>query len=668
MRRWLLALPLTLALASGAQAAPAWDRADLDTTCAPCRDFYRFASGGWLDRTKMPAGYGEYGSFDALSVHNEEVLRGLLEKASANPSAAPGSDERRVGDYYATCLDSVRAEREGLEPLRTELTGIEGIASTRDLMAQIGWLHAGGVRSGFAFGAGPDPRRSSLTIASTGQGGLGLPDRDYYFRADTASQALRAAYVEHVARILKLLGRPDPAAEAAAVMALETRLAEASMTNVQRRDPRATYHKVPLDSLRAWTPGVAWDDYFARRAMRAPDSINVMQPVFLKAFSGALASVPLADWRAYLRWQMVHANAGMLSQAFVDEDFAFRRRLTGATELRPRWKRCIAATDGDLGDLLGRMYVRDNFPPKARERALAMVKRLEAALGDRIAGLGWMSDSTRLAAKVKLAAFGEKIGYPDTWKDYAGVKIGRDSWLTNSRATTRWEIERSIRKIGGPVDKREWGMSPPTVNAFYSPPFNTINFPAGILQAPFYDPSWDDALNYGAIGAVIGHEMTHGFDDRGRQYDADGNLRDWWTAGDASRYRERAERVTAQFDAIVVLDSLHVNGRLTLGENIADLGGLAVAYAAFQKAQLGQPRRIIDGFTPEQRFFLSWARVWRTLQSDPSLRTQVANDPHSPPAARVNGPFSNLEEFAKAWGCKAGDPMVRKPADRIAIW
>jgi putative endopeptidase len=402
--------------------------------------------------------------------------------------------------------------------------------------------------------------------------------------------------------------------------------------------------------------------------MRAPDSIDVMQPDFFRALAGRMRATPLADWQAYLRWMVVRDASPMLTQAFVDEDFSWRKRLTGATELLPRWKRCVGATDGDLGDLLGREYVRGRFTPQARERALAMVKHLEAALNERIGTLTWMSDTTQRAARVKLDAFAEKIGYPDKWKDYAGVPIVRTSWLANRQATTRWELARDIARLGKPVDKHEWSMSPPTVNAYYSSSFNSINFPAGILQPPFYDPNWDDALNYGAIGAVIGHEMTHGFDDRGRQFDADGNMRDWWTDADANRYKERADKVAAQFDGYTVLDSVRLNGRVTLGENIADLGGLAVAYAAFQKATAGQPRVQRDGLWPEQRFFLAWARVWRTLDTPEQLRTQVETDPHSPAQWRVNGPLSNLDEFAKAFGCGEGDPMVRRAEARARIW
>ena len=663
-----LAIAVPLASAAHAAERSFWNRADMDTTCAPCRDFYQFAEGGWLKHTPMPAGYSSYGGFEELGDRNEAVLRAILERAAADKSAKPGSDVRRIGDYYAACLDSAQAERAGFEPLKADLEGIDGLTTPAGLAAELGWLHANGTGGGFGFGGAPDARRSTLTIAIAAQGGLGMPERDYYFKTDSASVALRAEYVAHVGRLFALIGRPDPFGEAARVLALEAQLAQASMTRQQRRDPRAVYHKVPLDTLRAWTPGFDWDAYFGRRAMRAPDSVNVMQPDFFRAFAARVTATALADWQAYLRWHVLRGASPLLSQAFVDEDFSWRKRLTGASEMLPRWKRCIAATDGDLGDLLGREFVKQKFPPAARARALAMVDRLEEALGERIDVLEWMSDTTKAAAHVKLKAFADKIGYPDKWKDYAGVPIVRSSWFANRAATNRWETARNVARIGQPVDKGEWAMSAPTVNAFYSATFNSINFPAGILQPPFYDPEWDDALNYGAMGAVFGHEMTHGFDDRGRQYDADGNLRDWWTASDAARYKARADKVADQFDAYTVNDTLHLNGRVTLGENIADLGGLAVAYAAFEKAIAGKPRVMRDGFTPEQRFFLAWARVWRTLETPEDLATLVATDPHSPAMWRVNGPYSNLEEFARAWGCKEGDPMVRKQELRARIW
>jgi putative endopeptidase len=666
-----LASVLLVALAStaGAAGGPNWNRADMDTTCSPCRDFYRYAEGHWLTTTPMPPGYTEYDGFQELADRNEAVLHDILEHdATTAANAKPGSDERRLGDYYGACMDSVAAEKAGLTPVQPYLAAIDAMGSTPEVAAQLGWMHASGLRGGFGFAPGPDPRRSDLTIANVAQGGLGMPERDYYLKQDSTSQALRTEYEAHIERLFRMIGRPDPRGEAQRVVALEHQFAQASMTRAQRRDPHAVYHKVPLDTLQSWSPEFPWKAYFQKRQMRAPDSVNVLQPDFFRALGARFRDTPLPDWQAYLRWMLLRDASPLLSKAYVDEDFSWRRRLSGATEMLPRWKRCIAATDGDLGDLLGREFVRRRFSPEAKQRALTMVKHLEETLGDRIGNLAWMSDTTQRAAKVKLDAFAEKIGYPDTWKDYKGVAIARTSWLANRLACDRWDVARQTAKIGGPVDKGEWSMSAPTVNAFYAAPFNSINFPAGILQPPFYDPQWDDALNYGAIGAVIGHEMTHGFDDRGRQFDAQGNLRDWWTGADANRYKDRADRVADQFTGYAVLDTVHLNGRATLGENIADLGGLAVAYAAFEKATAGQPRVQRDGLWPEQRFFLAWARVWRTLQKPEDLRTQVETDPHSPAMWRVNGPLSNLDEFAKAFGCHDGDPMVRNAEQRARIW
>ncbi len=531
-------------------------------------------------------------------------------------------------------------------------------------------LHAAGIPALFSFQSRQDPKHSEQVIAVAGQGGIGLPDRDYYLREDSASVETRARYAAHIARTFELLGTAAaPAREAAGrILALETALARASMTNVERRDPRAVYNKMAVDSLRRLAPRFDWDRYLAGRGLPALDSINVTQPRFVHAVDSLVAAVPLADWKTYLRWKVADAAAPDLSRPFVEENFAFERVLTGADAMLPRWKRCLRSIDADLGDVLGRAYVAEQFPPEARARALRMVDNLEAALGERIAGLEWMGPETRRRALEKLQAFEDKIGYPNTWRDYAGVTLTRTTHFANRASARAWEVRRNLNKIGRPVDRGEWSMSAPTVNAFYSSSLNSINFPAGILQPPFFDPSWDDAMNYGAIGAVIGHEMSHGFDDRGRQFDAKGNLRDWWTEEDATRYKERAQKVVAQFDGYTVLDSLHLNGKLTLGENIADLGGIAVAYYALQKAQAGQAVAPIDGFTPEQRFFLSWAQVWREAVRPASMRTQVQTDPHSPGMWRVNGPLSNLPEFARAFGCRDGDAMVRPAELRAQIW
>lgn len=652
------------------RATPALERSNLDTTCAPCRDFYRFANGGWLRRTSIPAAYASWGSFDELQAANEVTLHTILESARGDHSAAAGSDDARLGLYYGTCMDSLAAEAAGLKPIEPLMLAVDGMRSKAEIAPQVAWLHAHGVPALFGFRAAQDPKRSERVIAFASQGGLGLPDRDFYTREDSTARALRVRYVAHVARSFELLGRPTASAgtEAEQVMALETALARASMTNVMRRDPHATFHKMPLDSLRALCPGLDWDAYLSPSAPPF-DSLNVTQPGFFHALDSLVANVPLPVWQAYLRWKVADDAAPTLTRAFAEEDFSFQRLLTGAEALQPRWKRCLRWTDEDLGELLGRVYVRQHFTPEARERALRMVTRLETALGERIRALDWMGPETRARATEKLQSFANKIGYPDRWRDYAGVELQSGSLYANRLESRGWEARRNLAKIGRPVDRGEWNMTPPTVNAYYSSSLNSINFPAGILQPPFYDPSWDDAMNYGGIGAVIGHEMTHGFDDRGRQFDANGNLRDWWTPSDAERYRRRADLVAAQFDGFTVLDTLHVNGRLTLGENIADLGGIAVAYAALERELAGKPRpRPVDGFTAEQRFFLSWAQVWRNLDRDEALRTQVLTDPHSPPSWRVNGPFSNLPEFARAFGCHTGDAMVRPDSVRARIW
>lgn len=657
----LAALAPTVALAAG------FDRADMDTTCSPCRDFDRFANGGWADRTTIPPTESTVGSFTQLSEGNREFLRASLERLSRIRRARTSSEQLLV-DHWASCMDSAAAEKAGLAPLQPSLDGIASMRSASDIARQLGWLHAHVVPAGFTAFPGPDARNSDLTIFNLSQGGLGLPDRDFYTRSDSASVALRSAYRGHVERILALGGSGAAAADAERVVAIETALAEASMNNVQRRDPNATYNKVPFDTLRAWTPGFDWNAYAAARAMRLPDSVNVSQPQFYRALAGLLTSRPVGDWSTYLRWRVLAQGAPMLSQAFVDLDFRFQQLLSGQQQLQPRWKRCLRMVDEDLGDALGQMFVAERFPPAAKAKAQKLVDDVESALGARLLQLDWMSAPTQQAALAKLDAIRDFIGYPDSWRDYKGLALKSSDLVGNRTAAQGWELARLMARIGGPVDKTEWRMSAPTVNAFYSGAVNSINFPAGILQPPFFSAEWDDAANLGAIGAVIGHEITHGFDDRGRQFDARGNLRDWWQKEDADRYKERAQKVVEQFDAFTVAPGVHVNGRLTLGENIADLGGLAIAYSALQRAQAGRPGKSIDGWTPEQRFFLAYARVWRRLMRPEALVNMVRTNPHSPATFRVNGPLSNLEEFAKAFGCRSGDPMVNAPEKRARIW
>ncbi len=653
-------------------AEPIFDPAAFDTTCSPCRDFDQYANGGWEKTAKIPPAYASYGSFTELADRNQQVLLGILEKAAADRSAKPGSDTGKLGAYYSACMDSAAAEKAGLEPLQPLLSAIDAMKDKRELANEVAWLHSHGVRGAlFIFGGRQDFKNADRMIATAGQGGIGMPERDYYFRPDSASAALRDRYVAHVARMFELAGTPASQAKTAAghVFVIETALAKASITAVQRRNPEANYHFLPLDSLEAMTPSFDWATYLSKRMVKV-DSLDVSQPGFFRDLETTITTTPLADWQDYLRWKVLDDAASTLTQAFAEEDFAWTSALTGVQAMQPRWKRCLRATDQDLGDLLAKQYVKERFSPAAKERALRMVKNIEAALDERIGELDWMTPATREAARKKLSAFGNKIGYPDKWRPYDKVEVTRDSYFANRLSAQTAEIARQTAKIGKPTDRGEWRMTAPTVNAFYSPTMNTINFPAGILQPPFYDDSWDDAVNYGGIGAVIGHEMTHGFDDQGRKFDPNGNLRNWWTAEDAKNYGARSDKVAEQYSSYTVLDTLHLNGRLTLGENTADIGGLAIAYAALEKDLASRKTRpgLIDGFTPEQRFFLAYARIWRRVERDAALRRQVLTNPHSPSHWRVNGPLSDLDEFAKAFHCKEGDAMVRDAALRARIW
>ena len=670
---------LAAALACGAVTAlPAQgvhhglDPANLDTTCAPCQDFYRYANGGWLARTSLPPEYASYGSFTELVERNNETLHRIADRLAAAAPSTPKTTDGKLGAFYASCMDSSAIERAGAGPLQAELGRIAAIKSTGELVSAVARLHGSGREALFNFGGTPDFKNSTMTIASTSQGGLGLPDRDYYVRSDSTATALRAAYLRYVSATLQLLGDQPVAADSTAqrVLALETALARASLTRVERRDPSANYHKMPLAAADSITPHVTWASFLRDAGAPKTDAINVGQPRFFHAVDSLLTAVPLADWRAYLRWHLVRQSAQWLSRPFVNESFRFQSALTGVKEQQPRWKRCLQAANFLMGDAIGQAYVKETFGPDARRRALQMVDNLISALDDRLHTLEWMGDSTRAQALTKLRAIRKKIGYPDKWRDYSTLVVDRGPFLGNVLRAQAFATRRNLDRIGKPVERDEWRMTTPTVNASYNPSLNDITFPAGILQPPFFDPAADDAVNYGGMGAVIGHEMTHGFDDQGRQFDAVGNLRDWWTADDAERFKGRAGLVVQQFDSYTVVDSAtHVNGRLTLGEDIADLGGLKVAYAAFQRSLAGLARPPdIDGLTPEQRFFLAWAQIWRAKATDQSLRNQVTVDPHAPARWRVMGPLSNLPEFARAFHCQAGDPMVRPDSLRAQIW
>jgi len=645
--------------------------ADLDTTCSPCRDFFQYATGGWLARTSIPAAYPAWSSFDELRDRNEAVLLRVLTAAASDTSAPQGSSTRKLGLFYATCMDSVRADADGALPLEPELDRINAIASRADLVAAVARLHRAGVSALFGFRADQDAKQSTQVIAIASQGGLGMPDRDHYTKTDTASVRLRQAYRDHQVRLLELLGEPAAVAQAGArtSLTIETALATASMTRVELRDPNATYHRMTLAELEGLAPAFAWSEYFRTAGPITVSVLNVAQPRFFREVNRLVTEVPLADWRVYLRARLASWAAPWLGSRFDAESFRFRQVLTGVTEQLPRWKRCLARADGSMGHALGQTYVEQTFSPEAKARALAMVDHLKAVLRDRLTSLEWMSDTTRRQALAKLDAFRTKIGYPDVWRDYAGLVIEPGPFLANLRRATEFETARRNATIGGPVDRAEWQMTPPIVNAYYSPTMNEIVFPAGILQPPFFDPGADDALNYGGMGAVIGHEMTHGFDDRGRQYDADGNLRDWWTPEDGARFQARARLVERQFSGYVAVDSTHVNGNLTLGENIADLGGVMIAYQALQHSLAGKPAPPnIDGFTAQQRFFLAWARIWRNKRRPEYAHLLATTDTHSPGRWRANGPVANIPEFARAFGCRNGDPMVRADSVRAQIW
>ena len=649
-----------------------FDLANLDRSVNPCDDFFKFAGGGWVKSHPIPAAYPRWGTFDQLRDSNEEVLHQILEKAAADKSAAPGSNLQKIGDFYVSCMNEPAIEAAGAKPLDAEFQRIADLKNSSDFQAEVARLQRAGVPVLFRFSSAQDYKDSTQVIADARQGGLGLPDRDYYTKDDEKSQKLRAGYVQHVTNMFKLLGDSDAtaAAEAKTVMDIETSLAKASMTRVQTRDPDATYHKTQLADLAAMTPHFAWAAFIDEVGSPRVSAINVAQPDFFKEMDAAVSSVPLADWKTYLRWHVIHNAAASLSSKFVDENFNFYgRTLQGTTELLPRWRRCVQFTDQQLGEALGQYYVERAFPPEAKAKAQAMVRNLMAALRDDLATLDWMSPETRKQAIVKLDAIQIKIGYPDKWRDYSSYSVDRDHYLENVRRGRTFAEAYDVAKIGKPVDRTEWGMTPPTVNAYYSSSMNEIVFPAGILQPPFYDPNRDEAMNYGGIGAVIGHEMTHGFDDEGAKFDAQGNLKNWWTPEDLKNFKARGDCIEKQFDSFEVEPGLHENGKLVEGESIADLGGLTIAHAAFEKSLEGKPAPpAIDGFTPDQRFFLAFAQIWAGSFRPEYGRMIVATNPHPLNNFRANGPVSNMPSFAKAWGCKADSPMVRSEALRCRIW
>ncbi|MCU1299167.1 MAG: endothelin-converting enzyme [Acidobacteriaceae bacterium] len=642
------------------------DLRDMDTTADPCTDFFTYSCGGWLKQNPIPQDQTSWSLYSKLEDDNKLVLRDILEMAS-RPGANRGSSQQKIGDYYAGCMDEGTINSAGLKPLKADFDKITAIRSKQDLAEVAAAIADDDVL--FSFGSDQDFKDSSQVIAEAGQGGLGLPDRDYYLKDDAKSKELLKAYVAHLQKTFELLGdKPEvAAAEAQAVTRIDTALAKGSLTRVELRDPQKLYHKMSREDLQKLSPSFHWDAYFTKVGIGSVQSLNVAMPDFFKAMNTELDKEDLNSWKTYLRWHLIHANAPYLSSAFVDENFAFYgKTLRGAEQLEPRWKRCVGYVDGDIGEALGQVYVERTFSPEAKQRALKIVKQIEAAMQRDIESLPWMTEGTKQQALVKLHAVANKIGYPDKWRDYSALQIVPGDEMGNVLRARRFEFDRQLTKIGKPVDRGEWGMTPPTVNAYYNPQMNDINFPAGVLQPPLFSAHSDDAPNYGDTGGTIGHELTHGFDDEGRQFDSLGNLRDWWTPEDAKQFEQRASCISDLYSNYVIVDDIKINGKLTLGEDVADLGGLTLAYMAWQDETKGQKLEPLEGLTPEQRFFIAYGQSWCGNTRDETKRLRATVDPHSPEKYRANGVVSNMPEFQEAFHCKAGAPMVRQ--NRCKVW
>ena len=651
-------------------AFKAIDPANMDTTVRPQDDFYHYANGMWIKNNPIPGSEVRWGAFNVLQDNSYKKLKVLLEEASA-ANAKKGTNEQKVGDFFATAMDSAAIEKQGLSTLTDELNLVSGIKTKDDVLAVAAQLQRKALAPMFTFYVYQDQKNSSAYIPYVDQGGLTLPDRDYYVNNDARSKEIRTAFVSHLEKMFTLMGDEANAAKANAqtIVRLETRLAKASKTRVELRDPQANYNKMTVAEVNKITPNIDWAKHFDRLKLSKSESFIVGQPKFLAELDKMIATENIDAWKTYLRWHLVASLADNLNNAFVQESFSFNGKvMNGAKEMKPRWKRVLGDIDNAMGEALGEVYVKKYFSDDAKKRCLEMVNNMQAVYRERIQKLDWMTDSTKTQAIAKLDVFITKIGYPDKFKDYSKLEIDRSSYARNVLKANEFAFDQMINKLGKPVDKTEWGMSPYTVNAYYNPTINEIVFPAGILQFPFFDPQADDAVNYGGIGAVIGHEMTHGFDDQGCQYDKEGNLKNWWTPTDEKRFKEKTTVLVNQYNAYTVLDTVHVNGELTLGENIADLGGISIAYDAFKRTAQGKANEKIDGFTADQRFFFGWAQVWRQNITKENLMQRIITDPHSPGQYRSNGPLSNMVEFYEAFGVKEGDKMWRPEAERLKVW
>ncbi len=646
------------------------DPANLDLSVKPGDNFYLYANGNWLKNTPIPPSKTRWGSFNILAEASSQALKGLLENASSNP----GTNElmKRVGDFYASAMDSINMEKLGAQPIKAYLDEITKLGTKEQLIDHINYLRAHSITSPlYRIGVNQDAKKVTQYIISIGQGGTSLPDRDYYLKNDPRSQTIRKEYNNYVTKLFILCGTDETTAKSNAekILQLETSIAQAQMSRVEMRDPVKLYNKFSVTGLTAKTPLLQWHNILAQLGYKiSQDSVVVSNPKFMVFADSFLNVVSLNDWKVYLQWDVIRDAAPYLSSEFVNANFAFTKTLTGQKEQTPRWQRMSGLIDGQLGDLLGQLYVDKYFNLTAKKRMLELVNNLQETFDERIKKLDWMSEETKVKALIKLHAFTKKIGFPDKWKTYDGLEIKRADFLGNLLRCNQWQYRENVNKLGKPIDKTEWGMTPPTVNAYYNPPKNEIVFPAGILNTPFFNFKADDAINYGGIGAVIGHEMTHGFDDQGRQFDADGNLKDWWTKADADEFKKRADEVVEQYNGFTIQDTLHVNGKLTLGENLADLGGLNIAYAAFKKTKQGKSSKKIDGFTPDQRFFLNWSQVWRNNILPEAAAGLLLTDPHSPGMYRSNAPLCNIDAFYKAFNVKEGDKMFKEKEKRTRIW
>jgi len=645
---------------------------NLDSTVHPDHDFFHHATGGWTKANPIPEDQVRWGSFNELAENNKKHLHEIAEAASKLSGTAKGSPEQLVGDFWYSAMDTAGIEAAGAGPIKADMEAIDKLSNMDEVMNFVSKMQMWGANPMFGFYAGQDPKNSEVIVPQLYQGGISLPDRDYYLKDDQRSAEIRDEFQKHIIKMFELYGLDAAPAKqyAETVFKIEKSLAGASMARVDLRDPYKTYNKFTLQELETHTPQISWPKMLERMEVTGKfDYLVVGQPDFLKELNAQIQNTSLADWKIYLKWHLLNLAANVLSNDFVMQDFKFNNQfLNGQKQIQPRWKRMVSFTDGYIGDALGQLYVAKYFPPEAKKKADELVANLMAVYKDRIQTLDWMSDVTKAKATEKLNAIKTKIGYTDKFKDYAGLEISRDNFFTNLMNATKWNYQDMVNQIGKPVDRTKWEMTPPTVNAYYHPLLNEIVFPAGILQPPFFDANADDAVNYGGIGAVIGHEITHGFDDQGRNYDANGNLNNWWLPEDSAKFVERAKTIIDQFDSYTVLDTLRVNGRLTLGENIADLGGVSIAYEAFKRTPQGKGNKKIDGLTPEQRFFLGFATIWAGDIRPEAAAQRIITDPHSPAKYRVNGPLSNLQEFYNAFGVDEGDGMYRPDSIRARIW